>query len=230
MIVLSDIVNHDTHRKTITGIPECVLAEPKTNDQLIQSIEKGIEKNKKIAVTRLNGTQSKLIQKFSLTHNYDITFDKYHRTAVIGYYEPKLVSNLKIAIISAGTSDDHIVEEVKFLLTFFGYGVETFADVGVAGIHRHRQALDKIELNRFIKLVIVVAGQEGALFSVISAQTKLPVLAIPTSVGYGYGGKGVAALQTALQSCAPGISVMNIDNGFGAAAFASKLLNQFDKN
>ena len=99
--------------------------------------------------------------------------------------------------------------------------------MGVAGIHRHRAALDKIEINNNIKLIIIVAGQEGALFSVISAQTKLPVIAIPTSIGYGYGGKGITALQSALQSCAPGIAVLNIDNGFGGAAFAAKLLNQF---
>ncbi|OLS28731.1 MAG: N5-carboxyaminoimidazole ribonucleotide mutase [Candidatus Heimdallarchaeota archaeon LC_2] len=225
---MTDIVNHDAHRKSITGIPECVLAEPKTNDQLTQSIIKAVEKNNNVAVTRLSENQALFIDKFCSKYNHDIIFDKYRRTAIIGSYKQNLHSENLIAIVSAGTSDNYIVTEVTFLLRYFGYDAETFSDVGVAGIHRHREALDKIENNSMIKLIIIVAGQEGALFSVISAQTKLPVVSIPTSIGYGFGGKGITALQSALQSCSPGITVLNIDNGFGGAAFAAKLLNLFE--
>ena len=129
------------------------------------------------------------------------------------------------SILSGGTSDQYVVEEIIFCLKYFGINALIFPDIGVAGIHRHKDALEKIENNANIKLLIVVAGNEGALFSVISSQTKLPMIAVPTNIGYGYGGKGETALKSALQSCSPGVVAVNIDNGFGAAAFAKKLFS-----
>jgi len=125
------------------------------------------------------------------------------------------------AVISAGTSDRPVAEEAALTLGALGAGVDRIADVGVAGLHRLLQHRDRIEA---ADVVVVVAGMEGALPSVVAGLTSRPVVAVPTSVGYGASFEGLSALLTMLSSCAPGISVVNIDNGFGAGLVAHRIL------
>ncbi|MCE7736032.1 MAG: nickel pincer cofactor biosynthesis protein LarB [Candidatus Heimdallarchaeota archaeon] len=222
-----EIVNHDGKRVDFTGVPECILGEPKDNDQLTLAVQHAIKNNESVLITRILKNQILALQNLSSKYNIALVFDKYQRTAVMGNYDPKLNQPANCALISAGTSDDYLVEEIGFCLNYFGVGYSKFSDIGVAGIHRHKTALTDIHNQDTIRCIIVVAGQEGALFPVIAAQTKLPLIAVPSSVGYGFGGKGLTALQSALQSCSPGVTVVNIDNGFGAAAFVKKMINLF---
>lgn len=224
----NSIVNHDSKRSVYTGIPECVLAEPKDNDQLIQAIQSGLVNNDSILITRIQEGQLPELQKLSTQQDIPLLFDKYHRTAIMGKYDNNSDLVTSCAIISAGTSDDYLVDEIGFCLNYFGVGYTKFQDIGVAGIHRHKSALLEIHKNPSIRCLLIVAGQDGALFPVIAAQTKLPVVAVPSAIGYGFGGQGLTALQTALQSCSPGVTVVNVDNGFGAATFVKKLVDLFE--
>lgn len=132
----------------------------------------------------------------------------------------------RVGVICAGTSDLPVAEEAVVALTFFGRRSRLFADVGVAGLHR---LLSRLEAIRSMEVIIVVAGMEGALPSVVAGLVRTPVIAVPTSIGYGAGAGGFAALLGMLSSCASGLSVVNIDNGFGAAAAADRILSLADK-
>lgn len=219
-------VNHDAHRESRTGIPEVILAEPKAVIDMITAVEHAMEKNNRALITRLREDQYyplfDLIEKNDWKHE----IDNFKRTVMI-YTHMWEIESLSAAIFSAGTSDRYVVEEIRFCMRFFGWNTEIFMDVGVAGLHRFQQAIDGLSKDNLC--LILVAGQDGALFPVVTGQTSLPVIACPTAIGYGYGGKGETALRSALQSCAPGIAVVNIDNGFGAASMAAKILSTFKK-
>lgn len=221
-----DIVNHDHNRGRRTGIPEVVLAEPKSNKDLILAITRALEQVNSVLVTRIQEYQLEAINEEIVNKGWKGDFDDFNRTLILSKKEIE-IKELGVAIFSAGTSDRYIVEEIRLTMKFLGWNTTIRMDVGVAGLHRFREALDSIESDKSIKCLILVAGQDGALFPVVTGQTRLPVIAVPTSIGYGFGGKGETALRSALQSCAPGISVVNIDNGFGAATMAAKILNLF---
>lgn len=223
---MMDIVNHDYNRKKRTGIPEVVLAEPKSIKDLILAITRALERADAVLVTRIQENQIDSIQEEIESKEWRKEFDEFDRTLIVSKNELK-IKDLGVAVFSAGTSDRYIVEEIRLTMRFLGWNTTIRMDVGVAGLHRFREALDSIEGDNTIKCLILVAGQDGALFPVVTGQTRLPVIAVPTSIGYGYGGKGETALRSALQSCAPGITVVNIDNGFGAAAMAAKILSLF---
>jgi NCAIR mutase (PurE)-related protein len=153
----------------------------------------------------------------------DLVWDEQARTLALGQHEP--VSHRKLMLISAGTSDLGALTEAENTLGFFGFQSSRLVDVGVAGLHRLISNLEEIRAN---DLVIVFAGMEGALPSVLAGLTSAPIIAVPTSVGTGVSEGGRVALDSMLSSCSPGIAVMNIDNGFGAAMFAAKLLKRFE--
>ncbi len=230
---MSDIVNHDALRAERAYIPETILSEPKNDEELIAAINGAFETTNKVLITRIKKEQIDIIKRLSAKNEFKIEFDKFLRTAILykenlDYEEKKL----GVAILSAGTSDQYIVEEIKICMKYFGWKSYPIQDVGVAGIHRTKSAIDKISggIDDIIfGCVIVVAGLDGALFPVVAGQTELPVIAVPAPVGYGFGGNGQTALMSALQSCAPGVGVVNIGNGYGAAALASKILNQIYK-
>lgn len=134
---------------------------------------------------------------------------------------PPVAGKKVVGVICAGTSDLHVAEECSATLDFFGHGNDLITDVGVAGLHRLLSRLDQISGYR---VLVVVAGMEGALPSVVAGLVRAPVIAVPTSVGYGAGAGGIAALLGMLSSCASGVTVVNIDNGFGAACAADKIL------
>lgn len=205
----------DTERNKRTGIPEIIYGEGKTAAQIIGIVEAMLEKQNNILVTRVAAAKAKNVRKKIPQLHYDVVsemllWEKIPVDKTVG----------KIAVVTAGTSDLKIAEEAAVTAEVFGNSVERIYDVGVAGIHRLFARIDEI---RAAQVVIVIAGMEGALASVIGGLVNSPVIAVPTSVGYGTAFNGMAALLTMLNSCATGITVVNIDNGFGAGYSASKI-------
>ncbi|MET1123970.1 MAG: nickel pincer cofactor biosynthesis protein LarB [Archaeoglobaceae archaeon] len=202
--------NPDIDRFERIGKPEAVYAEGKSVEDLREIVKLYLKAGKPVLVTRLNEGQMKVVEELGLRVN------RVARTAVYG----KLAENSgSVAILTAGTSDVPVAEEAAETAEFLGLRVYKFYDVGVAGIHRVREPVETIKKEN-IESAIVVAGMEGALPSVVAALVDVPVIAVPTSVGYGVNLGGITTLFSMLQSCPAGVAVVNIDNGFGAAVFA----------
>ena len=209
----------DSHREIRRGFPEVIFAEGKTLRQ-IEKIARAISAKKGIIfVTRANrGVFIHLKKSFPKIH--------YNETARIIYN--KKAGNLNrrkrnnVVIVTGGTADLPVAEEARVTLEVMGCRVKVLCDVGVAGLHR---VLEKVGVLNRASVIIVIAGMEGALASVVSGLTAKPVIAVPTSVGYGASFKGIAPLLTMLNACSPGIGVVNIDNGFGAAYLARLIVS-----
>jgi len=206
----------DHHRAFRKGFGEVVYCENKTHEQVKKITEVLLRRRSPIILTRANRQLYNMLK----TH---FPLLRYNEPGRIVYLKRGGLKNRKaVLILTAGTSDIPVAEEARITLEVMGNRVKTIYDVGVCGIHR---LLDNIpEISR-ANVIIVVAGMEGALGSVIGGLTDRPVIAVPTSVGYGSSFKGIAPLLTMMNSCAPGVAVMNIDNGFGAGYFAS-LINK----
>lgn len=203
----------DNHRSLRVGYPEVIYCAGKTTEQVVGIIEAMLTKNNNILATRATEEMYAAVLKICK----DAKFNKLGRTITIEKNStPKTESY--IAVVTAGTSDIPIAEEAATTCEIFGNRVERLYDVGVAGIHR---LFDKLDLLRGAKVLITIAGMEGALASVVGGIVDKPVIAVPTSVGYGANFNGLAPLLTMLNSCASGITVVNIDNGFGAGYTAS---------
>lgn len=207
----------DNFRETRVGYPEVIYGEGKTCDQVATIAKYMTGNGQNVLVTRASLEMYEAV-KAQCSH---AEYNDIGRTIVIINKEIE-VSEHTIAIISAGTSDLPVVEEAYETAKIFGNRVNKIVDVGVAGIHRLFNRLDAI---REARVVIVVAGMEGALASVIGGLVDKPVIAVPTSVGYGANLGGVTTLLAMLNSCASGVSVVNIDNGFGAA-YSASMINQ----
>ncbi|MBI6874074.1 nickel pincer cofactor biosynthesis protein LarB [Clostridium aciditolerans] len=205
----------DNHRELRVGYPEVIYCEGKTPEQIRGIVEIMLARGSDILGTRASEEAYKLVKEICPKAEYS----KMARTITIKNKEPE-TTNTYISIVTAGTSDIPVAEEAAVTAEIFGNKVERIYDVGVAGIHR---LFDKIDLIRGAKIVIVAAGMEGALASVIGGLVDKPVIAVPTSVGYGANFGGLSALLCMLNSCASGISVVNIDNGFGAGYLASMI-------
>lgn len=205
----------DTERGQRTGMPEIVYGEGKTADQIIGIVEAMLGEQNNILVTRVDGKKAAAVRT-KLPHlHYDTASE-----ILLWERNPQMKTQGKIAIVTAGTSDLKVAEEAAITAEAFGNSVDRIYDVGVAGIHRLFARLEQI---RAAQVVIVIAGMEGALASVVGGLVSTPIIAVPTSVGYGTAFNGLAALLTMLNSCATGITVVNIDNGFGAGYAASKI-------
>ncbi|HBY99960.1 MAG TPA: nickel pincer cofactor biosynthesis protein LarB [candidate division Zixibacteria bacterium] len=212
----------DHHRALRTGVPEVIFAPGKTDRQIITICEHMQKAGSDILITRVGkSTFVKLKRKFKGI--------KYNEIAKI-IYEPRdkkaLVSNKIIAVVSAGTADMNVAEEAAITSEVFGARVERVYDIGIAGIHRLLAYQDRL---CEASVVIVVAGMEGALASAVGGLVPAPVIAVPTSIGYGASFGGLAALLSMLNSCAPGVTVVNIDNGFGAAMAALKMVKIMER-
>ncbi len=203
----------DIDRASRTGFGEVVFAQGKTISQLIDIFEEFKRRNIDVLATRISPESCDALSE----HFENIEFDSMARTAIMRMSEPKPSEGL-IAIVSAGTSDMPVVHEARVVAEFFGSNVKCFCDCGVAGLHRLISNIDEI---RKANVVIAVAGMEGALASVLAGLVRVPVIAVPTSVGYGANFEGLSALLSMINSCANGVSVVNIDNGYGAAYTAS---------
>ena len=206
----------DHHRGLRSGMPEVIYCQGKTVAQIKKIIQSMNRAGHSVLATKL-GKDSFRKLKPSLPKNSE--YNEMAQTLVIEKNKQRKKSGL-ITIISAGTSDIPIAEEASVTAQLLGSKVETLFDVGVAGIHR---LLDNLEQIHEARVVIVVAGMEGALASVVGGLVDKPIIAVPTSIGYGASFGGVSALLTMLNSCAPGIAVVNIDNGFGAGSMAHRI-------
>ncbi len=207
----------DHHRALRAGMPEVLFGENKTPSQLAEIFYRLAQHEGNVLATRANEKQFAAVKKKVRAAQY-----RELARAIVLQRDPKQYGKGTIAIVSAGTSDIPVAEEAVVTAEMMGNEVEHFYDVGVAGIHRllaHREALTKA------RVVIVCAGMEGALPSVVGGLVGVPVIAVPTSVGYGASFKGLTALLGMLNSCASNVSVVNIDNGFGAGYVAS-LINR----
>jgi hypothetical protein len=204
----------DTDRERRTGLAEVIFAPGKTDEQLEAIVGRCLQLHGKVLVTRLEAERATpLLDRFAAL--------RYHRTARVLEARPEAGPvHRPVAVVSAGTSDQPVAEEAAVVLEHLGHLVDRVADVGVAGIHRLFSQLDRL---RRAHAIVVAAGMEGALPSVVAGLVDRPVVAVPTSVGYGASFGGVAALLGMLNSCAAGIGVVNIDNGFGAAALVHRI-------
>ena len=203
----------DTQRALRNGAGEVIYGEGKTDDEILRIAEAIGARGQNILITRTNERVFNLVRE-ALPQ---AEFNARGRVISVKFKEPALTQSY-IAIVSAGTADGAVVEEAYETARFLGNDVRKFSDAGVAGLHRLIANLEQI---RGAKVVIAVAGMEGALASVLAGLVSVPVIAVPTSVGYGASFGGLAALLAMLNSCANGVSVVNIDNGFGAAYNAS---------
>lgn len=205
----------DNHREVRVGYPEVIYCEGKTVEQVKGIIEFMLTKNSNILGTRATEEMYKAVKAICP----EVEYNKLARTLTIKKKEVK-IPDTYIAVITAGTSDIPVAEEAAITAEILGNKVERIFDVGVAGIHR---LLSKVDLIRGARAVVVVAGMEGALASVVGGLVDKPVIAVPTSIGYGANFGGLSALLAMLNSCASGVSVVNIDNGFGAGYMASMI-------
>lgn len=205
----------DLQRGIRQGISEVIYGAGKTREQILQIVNTMKAENEKtVLITRLKEEDALFLQK-----NIDIKYDKQSGIGIVGEFpEPNGIGTIVVA--TAGTSDIPVAEEAAITAEAFGNKVTRLYDVGVAGIHR---LLDHVEDLMNARVIIAIAGMEGALASVIGGLVDCPVIAVPTSVGYGANFEGLSALLAMLNSCASGVSVVNIDNGFGAGYLASMI-------
>jgi len=207
----------DHHREIRTGYPEIVFCEGKTIEQVRDIFKHISDTGQNVIGTRASK------DKFNAVHSIALEALWHEEARIISIIREKhKIADSPIAVITAGTSDIPVAEEAAVTCELLGNRVTRIYDAGVAGIHR---LLDQLPEIKKCRVVIVIAGMEGALASVVGGLIDKPVIAVPTSVGYGANFKGVSALLAMLTSCASGVSVVNIDNGFGAA-FNASMINQ----
>lgn len=209
--------NLDHQRIKRIGFQEIVFGATKTVEQLRLIIEDFKKNNHHVLCTKVQSKKAKqLLKEFSPGF-----YDEISKILLIGNFPEKLVTN-EVAILSGGTSDQYLVNEIYYTLKFFGKEAECFQDIGVAGVHRLMDNLDKFKV---FKVIIVIAGFEGALPTVVGGLLPQPIIAVPASIGYGVSKNGKVALNSMLSSCANGITVVNINNGYGAAMAALRIVN-----
>ena len=217
--VYSDIgfAKLDLSRSDRTGMPETVYCAGKTKEQLLEILKTFHEKGMAVLGTRCSPEHWDFIKGSGLPLEYHESA----RIIILNEKRKKTVLNGMLAICAAGTADLPVAEEAALTAAFFGADVRRHYDIGITGLHR---LISKIDDIRKADVIIAVAGMEGALPSVVAGLVKAPVIGLPTSVGYGASFQGLSALLTMINSCAEGVSVVNIDNGFGAAAQACRIL------
>jgi pyridinium-3,5-biscarboxylic acid mononucleotide synthase len=210
----------DHHRALRLGFPEVIFGEGKTADQIVAIFKSLQAKQDTILITRVDRAKASTILK----ECPEPAWNEQARTLLYENEEIEIKGRGPVLVVAAGTSDLFVAEEAAVTARALGNDVETLYDVGIAGIHR---LLDHNEMLRRASVIIACAGMEGALPGVIGGLVDRPVIAVPTSVGYGAAFGGIAALLGMLNSCAPGVVVVNIDNGFGAA-YAATIMNRSD--
>lgn len=213
---VGDFALLDTHRAARTGMPEVVYCPGKSDQQTAEIVARLAERSSRVLATRATEAQFVAVQALTPAAAYHAVA----RMITVGQAPTPLRSDRYVAVLTAGTADVPVAEEAALTLEWQGSRVERLYDVGVAGLHR---LLDKVSVIQNAHAIVVVAGMEGALTSVVAGLVARPVVAVPTSVGYGTAFGGVAALLTMLNSCAGGVAVVNIDNGFGAGCYAHRI-------
>lgn len=227
---VGDLAKLDIHRKTRTGVVEVIYAENKTPQVIIEIAKRFLEAKRYAIVSRYKEDQKQAIKKeFEDNKKYVLFFNDLAKTITIKERDFEFIKKGGlIGIITAGSSDIPVAEEAKVIAESMGCKVITSYDLGIAGIHRIFNPLSDM-IKKGVHVIIVCAGMEGTLPGVVAALVDVPVIGVPVSSGYGLGEKGLGALTTMLQSCSPGLVVVNIDNGFGAGASAALIANQMAK-
>ena len=225
---IETIAKLDVKRHMRTGVPEVILAEGKDSEDLAKIVMKALERSGRAIISRIENKHVEAIKKI-IPSSTSVQINKKARMIVIkkeGFTIEK--TGGKVGIITAGTSDIPIAEEARIIAEEMGCEVITAYDVGVAGIHRLFPSLKEM-IEKDVDALIVVAGREGALPSVVAGMVDIPVIGVPTSIGYGLGEKGISALTAMLQACSLGLAVVNIDSGVAAGAIAALIANRAAK-
>ena len=213
---MDEFIRFDWKRASRSKIPEAVLCEGKSIEQICCIAHQARERQQSVFFSRLAEAGAD-----NLSEIWDLDYDPISRTGILGSAAPRASTIGAVAIVSAGTSDLPIAKEAQRALAFWGAEAQLHVDVGVAGLWRLQDIADELRQN---KVLIAVAGMEGALFSVLCGLVPGLVIAVPSPVGYGVSEGGKAALTSALATCTPGLVTVNIGNGFGAAAAAWKII------
>lgn len=221
---IEGIAKIDINRRKRRGIPEIIFAEPKELEEIKKIIKRTLEKSNSVIVSRIKKADYPKIQSFAKRLKVKIKTGK-KSSSLLLFKKPIKFHGGKVGIITAGTSDIGVAEESRLVCEAMNCKCITSYDVGVAGIQRIFPILKKM-IEEDVDCIIVAAGMEGALATLVSTMTDIPIIGIPTSVGYGYGEKGIAALASMLQSCSLGLSVVNIDNGIAAGGIAANIANR----
>jgi NCAIR mutase (PurE)-related protein len=234
--VANNVAQLDVNREIRKEIPEVIFAKGKEYADLLKITQAAARKNGSVIVSKVQPEGLLIrLRKALMKAKLEVEVGKKSTTILVSNmsYGHSNNSNTsatqlpkgKIGILAAGTSDIGIAEEARLMAKAMGCAALESYDVGIAGIHRLFPALTQM-ISQNVGAIVVVAGMEGALASVVTSMVNIPVIGVPTSVGYGFGSDGIAALASMLQSCTPGLSVVNIDNGIGAGAFAALISNQ----
>lgn len=221
---VEDLAKLDVGRDMRKGLPEVVYGESKTYSDITKIADAALKRRGAVIISRINGNHIRRLERFLRGKRVKVSISERARTIVASRND---VNNYggRVGIITAGTSDIAVAEEAKMMVEAMGCRVLTSYDVGIAGMHRVFPVLKEM-LASDVDAIVVVAGMEGALASVVTTLVDVPVIGVPTSVGYGFGADGFAALASMLQSCTFGLAVMNIDNGIGAGALAATIANR----
>jgi NCAIR mutase (PurE)-related protein len=217
-------IRPDFHREQRKGVPEVIFGETKNIEQIVSMTRKIVDETGRTIISRVPTEAIEVLR--DVFNAYHVRVLETARAVVI--YKPDYVHRKtggQVGVISAGTSDVPVAQEAALIAEEMGCEVTCIYDVGVAGLHRLLEPLRDL-LSKEVDAIIVAAGMDGALPSVVAGLVPVPVIGLPTSIGYGMGGKGVAALLSMLQTCAPGLSVVNIDNGVGAGITAAMIANR----
>ena len=210
-------IRFDFQRRERLGLIEAIWGQDKSIDQLKRVSESVLSQNEVVFITRINSEKA----NYLLDLHDDARFYKEANCLIIGENLNKIKTNKKVAIISGGSSDLAVTLEAQLALEIYGVHFQSFIDIGVAGLHR---LMSQLEVINEYDVLIVCAGMEGALATVVGGLLPQPIIAVPVSVGYGVSKDGQTALNSMLSSCSPGIAVMNIDNGYGAAMAALRII------
>ncbi len=218
---VEDFAKIDMGRGKRRGIPEVVFAETKQSMEVKKIIERVMKKADSVVVSRVRRGDQKIILDFAKKSGYKVRQGRNCSTLAV-YKKAARKNGGRVGILAAGTSDIGVAEEARLMAESMGCQCIASYDVGVAGIHRVMPVLKEF-VGGDVDAVIVAAGMEGALATMVASLVDIPVIGVPTSVGYGYGERGIAALASMLQSCSLGLSVVNIDNGIAAGAVAANI-------
>jgi pyridinium-3,5-biscarboxylic acid mononucleotide synthase len=216
----------DLDREDRQGVPEIIFAQSKTIEQAVHIAQRFLVARGRAILSRVSPELHQELQCVA-TGDVSLEWHPHARMAVLRRSgASRLSTGGRVGVVSAGTSDIPMAEEAGVVCQEMGCVVHTVFDVGVAGLHRLFGPLEHLTKELDVDAIIVVAGMDGALPSVVAGLVAVPVVGLPTSVGYGLGGQGIGALYAMLQSCAPGLAVVNIDNGVGAGTMAAKIANR----
>jgi len=219
---VGELAKIDPHREDRIGVPEAILAEGKNTSDLLEITRSFLEESKTVIITRVSSEHLTALKEGNYPPGTCFKWMEKARVVVLRRGDEPEQTGGKVGIISAGTADIPVAEEAKAIAEAMGCEVITEYDVGVAGIHRLFPSLEKM---MEVDAIVVAAGREGTLPSVVAGLIDAPIIGLPVSTGYGVGGRGLAALHSMLQSCSV-MTVVNIDAGFVAGAFAAKIANQ----